>query len=271
MPIQNIGGFFFTGGIVESFDFTNGFAFGSQQLFWDGRENNLSTMVLRPVLNHIEMGIGDLDQLTEKVRTIPYYKDLFYKAYGSEEITTEKISQGLSAFILSITSQNTKFDKARRSEAQLSPLELEGQQLFSETYDCNGCHQVEDPHGYVFAGTFANIGLDKDYEDNGVQNVTGNQWDAGRFKIPSLRNVLYTAPYMHDGRFETLDEVLEHYSIGIEDNENLDFRLRSTTTGGPLAMNISPQDKRAIIAFLGTLTDRDMLTNPKFSNPFKTK
>jgi cytochrome c peroxidase len=152
-------------------------------------------------------------------------------------------------------------------QLQLSALELQGQQLFMDTYDCNSCHQVTDPEGYIFAGTFSNIGLDEVYTDNGLGNVTENPADNGRFKIPSLRNVALTAPYMHDGRFETLDEVIEHYSVGIEDNENLDPRL--TEDGEPVQFNISENDTEALKAFLMTLTDHDMVSTARFSDPFK--
>ena len=274
MPIQNLGGFFFVGGVFNDLRdslFTNGDVFfGSQTLFWDGRENDVNKMVLRPIVNHVEMGISDLDKLAAKLQNVPYYKELFLKAFGSEEVTTERISAGLSSFILTIGSQNTRFDKFLRGQIQLSAQELNGQQLFIQTYECNECHQVGNPHGYVLAGTFANIGLDPVYDDGGVEHATGNPNDAGKFKIPSLRNVLLTAPYMHDGRFETLEDVFEHYSSGIDDHPNLDHRLRDNT-GSPIAMNISTQDKRSIVAFLGTLTDQDMLSDPKFSNPFKTK
>ncbi len=276
MPIQNLNAFN-SGGIFFPSDsgFINiprdgGIIGSSPSLFWDGREHNLRSMVLRPIANHVEMGISDLNKLADKLETVPYYKDLFFKAYGTEEITVERISDALSYFLESINSNQTKFDKSRNGEAQLSSLERQGEILFSDTYDCNACHQVQDPVGYVFAGTFANIGLDPVYADGGLEQVTNNSFDAGKFKIPSLRNVALTAPYMHDGRFASLDSVIEHYSVGLEDNANLDFRLRSNT-GAPLRLNISQNDKRAIIAFLNTLTDYTMITDSKFSNPFKAK
>jgi cytochrome c peroxidase len=271
MPIQNL----FTGFVVGNPIF-NGSSFidsnfGSGQFFWDGRDADLAKMVLRPIMNHVEMGISDLNKLSEKLRTIPYYQELFTNAYGSDEVTPEKISDGIRQFILSIQSNNTLMDKARQGGARLTALQSEGEFLFTEIYDCNACHQVQSPHGYIFAGgTFANIGLDPEYNDDGVAQVTGRNSDAGKFKIPSLRNVANTAPYMHDGRFETLDEVVEHYSTGIEDHPNLDPRL-AAADGQPLQLNITEHDKRALIAFLGTLTDQGMLTDPKFSNPFKTK
>ncbi|HTJ51912.1 MAG TPA: cytochrome c peroxidase [Cyclobacteriaceae bacterium] len=263
MPIQNIN--------VFSGVFSDGPVFGdpTTKLFWDGRESDLRTMVLRPIVNHIEMGITDVDQLAEKLKSVSYYKDLFTKAYGSDEITATKISDALSYFLQSIKSTNTKFDMANRFQDKLTALEMKGRQLFSDTYNCNSCHRVETPDGYAMAGgTFANIGLDPVYSDGGLANVTGAAADVGKFKIPSLRNVIFTAPYMHDGRFSTLEEVLDHYSSGIQDNPNLDSKLKSN--GGPKQMNIPDDDRKAIIAFLNTLTDVQVLSDQKFSNPFKT-
>jgi cytochrome c peroxidase len=230
-------------------------------LFWDGRESNLEEMVLKPIGNHVEMGIRDMKDLATKLAGIPYYADLFQDAYGSPEVTTEKIGQALAAFLLSITSTQTRFDLAQRGQAQLTALERAGQILFTTTYECNACHQIQDPHGYVFAGTFSNIGLDAQDTDEGRGD--------GNFKIPSLRNVALTAPYMHDGRFKTLEEVIEHYSTGIADNPNLDPRLREGVT--PMRMAIPEHEKEAIIAFLNTLTDHQMIRDERFSNPFKVR
>jgi cytochrome c peroxidase len=247
-------------------------SFSGTSLFWDGREKNLRTMVLRPIANHVEMGIRDFDKLAIKLASIPYYKDLFLKAYGSEEVTVDKISEGLTSFLQSITSNQTKLDKATAGLVELSALEKQGQILFVDDYDCNACHQVQNPVGYLFAqgGIFANIGLDANNPDNGLEAVTKISEDAGKFKIPSLRNVALTAPYMHDGRFADLESVMEHYSTGLQDNPNLDTRLRNGT-GSPLHLNIPQNEKKAIIAFLNTLTDHSMITDPKFSNPFKAK
>ncbi len=240
-------------------------------LFWDGREKVLSEMVLRPVVNHVEMGINDLSALEQKLANISYYPSLFDKAFGNSEITTAKVADALAAFLGTISATNTKLDKVNRNEATFTPLELKGQQLFFTKYDCNSCHQVGTPNGHIFAGTFANIGLDENDSDEGVARVTKNSSDIGKFKIPSLRNVALTAPYMHDGRFETLEEVIDHYSDGMEDNPNLDPRLREAATGKPRVMNISAEEKNAIIAFLHTLTDHTMISDVRFSDPFKIK
>jgi cytochrome c peroxidase len=261
MPIQNLA----AGG------FTDGGIFGGGiSLFWDGRQHDVQTMVLEPIANHIEMGVSDFDKLADKLEKVPYYNDLFKDAFGTTEVTSQRIAQGLASFITSINSNQTTFDKSMVDGGVLTPLQQQGRALFVNTYNCNACHQVQSPTGYIMAGTFANIGLDEVYEDKGVAARTGKAEDVGKFKIPSLRNLSFTAPYMHDGRFGTLDEVIEHYSMGIENNENLDARLRDAN-GAPRQFNIPKADRTALIAFLQTLDDVNVVTDPKFSNPFKTR
>ncbi|HEY0652351.1 MAG TPA: cytochrome c peroxidase [Chryseosolibacter sp.] len=266
MPIQNISTTFRDSLVIDPI--FPGFL--PTQLFWDGREHDLKTMVMKPIVNHVEMGFSDLSQLEEKLSRVEYYGPLFEKAFGDRIITEERIATAISSFVQSITSQDTKFNNAMVGKTTLSALEKTGRELFTSTYDCNSCHQIESPHGYIMAGTFANIGLDLAYQDNGLGEVTKNASDNGKFKIPSLRNVALTAPYMHDGRFKTLDEVMEHYSRGIEDHPNLDPRLK-TAMGDARVMEIPASDKKAIIAFLHTLTDHKMITDPKFSDPFKVQ
>ncbi len=262
MPIQNL---------VTSITFfpsnTIGFPQGptdTLSLFWDGREKLLKAMVLRPIANHVEMGITDLDALAKKLSGIPDYQDLFTKAYGNPDVTQIKLADALSQFLQSIV--------ARSADFPLTALEQTGHELFFGKYNCNSCHQTQALNGYKMGGGggFLNIGLDQTYRDIGLADVTGIPSDVGKFKIPTLHNVALTAPYMHDGRFKTLDDVLNHYSEGIQDHPNLDFRLRDVNNQ-PRKMNISYHDKQAIIAFLNTLTDYKMITDPKFSNPFRVK
>jgi cytochrome c peroxidase len=277
MPIQNLA---FFGGAVP-FDSKDFFiSKPTQHLFWDGRETNLNTMVMKPLVNHVEMGVNDIESFTKKVSGIPYYKDLFAKAYGDANVTSERVANALGQFVQSIRTNHTKFDAsgiafngdmiAPGTFSRLSPLETEGWRLFLQKYNCNSCHQIQTPNGYVMAGTFANIGLDRQYADNGLSGVTKIDQDAGKFKIPSLRNVALTAPYMHDGRFATLGEVIDHYKNGIADHPNLDNRLKNFD-GTPRVMPITDKEKEALIAFLHTLTDNVMLSDPKFSNPFKAR
>jgi len=282
MPIQNL-----AANNIFAVDLSKEFAPGPGQFFgshffWDGREQQLEKLILQPVGNHIEMGITDVDALLAKLSDVPYYAPLFTEAFGSPEITEERISKAVTMFISSINTNNTRFDRYNMTrftmdatgnpmkQDVMSSLELEGMLLFQDKYDCNSCHQVTSTNGYVFAGTFANVGLDNVYDDPGLAKVTGNASDVGKFKIPSLRNVMYTAPYMHDGRFSTLEEVVDHYSEGIANHPNLDDKLKGAN-GEARSMNISEHEKTAIVAFLRTLSDESVLTDPKFSNPFKVK
>lgn len=265
LPIQNL--------LVNNGFFRNELSsiqggFFSQGLFWDGRESNVNEMVLMPIVNHVEMGVGNLDDLCERLGKIDYYQELFRMAYENNDITPENISHALVAFLSSIQTNETKLDRFHRGESSLNALELTGKFLFENIYECNGCHSVETPNGYLSTGGFTNIGLESTYQDIGREALTGNLTDHGVFKISSLRNISVTGPYMHDGRFETLDEVLDHYSNGIQQNNGLDFRLIDSE-GNPKRFNITEEDKQAIKAFLGTLTDWKMLTNPKLSDPFK--
>jgi len=266
MPIQNIlngfGGGGFTGGPVFG---------GGSTFFWDGRETKLEELAARPITNHVEMGIEKMSDLAPKLSRLPYYKDLFVKAYGDEEITPQRISESLMFFMTAITSNNSKFDKAMSgfTQQQLTPLEAQGMQLFNTKYECNGCHKPFG--GYTGTPTdFMNIGLEYPNTDEGAGPVFRDPTMNGKFKVPALRNVAVTAPYMHDGRFATLEEVLGHYSENIQDDPNLDHRLRDAN-GDPMRMQISDQEKKALIAFLNTMTDHTMLTDVRYSNPFKVK
>lgn len=262
LPIQNVTGGFNLGdpGIIGPL--------GQPSLFWDGREKILNVMVLRPITNHVEMGIDDLDALAGKLSKLSDYQTLFTNAYGSSEVTQDKIADALSQFVASIRSSHSRADLAFTGGAQLTALESEGRDLFFNKYNCNSCHQTQDLNGYQMGGGFVNIGLDQRSADPGFADVTGSDLDQGKFRIPTLRNIALTAPYMHDGRFSSLDEVLDHYSHGINDDPNLDQRLRSFN-GAPVRFNITDQERQAIKAFLNTLTDYQMITDPKFSNPFR--
>ena len=237
-------------------------------LFWDGRESVLKSMVMKPVFNHVEMGARSSSEIVSKLKQRPYYADLFMQAYGDEEITFDKISDALSSFTASINSDGSKFDQTGIQD--FSSVELEGFNLFNGKYNCASCHNLNVPVGYYEpAGTTAllNIGLDLEYTDNGQGALNGNPADNGKFKIPNLRNIVLTGPYMHDGRFTTLEEVMDHYSVGIKDHPNLDVRLRDEN-GKARVMNITDSDRNAMIAFLNTLTDGSLITDPKYSDPF---
>lgn len=250
--------------------------------FWDMRESNLSAMVTQPIANHIEMGLEEPDYMVAKLKNIPYYQNLFANAFGSEEINASRIGEALSHFVGSMVSPASKFDEGVATNfANFTELENIGRQLFMNDLPCAQCHGGDNFHGW--GSTPANIGLETDYTDNGIP---GTDWNTGEtmdgwFKVPSLRNVELTAPYMHDGRFQTLEEVVEFYNSGIQPHPQLSFALREgwngfpgdifgtpAGTGSPLRMNLNTLQKQALVAFLKTLTDDSVIRHEKFSDPF---
>lgn len=244
----------------------------SGSLFWDGRESNLRRLAIRPISNHVEMGITDSADLINKLASLPYYPSLFLKAFGNGNINIHRASEAIGIFMESFGISRTKLQDAQfnASGSSLTAIERQGMDLFDNKYNCGSCHNGGNGGYGGFSAGFRDIGLDKVYSDDGFGSFSGKSKDIGTFKVPNLRNVALTAPYMHDGRYKTLRDVLEHYSHNIQDSPNLDTLLKDNG-GHAMRMNISEQEKDAIIAFLGTLTTTDLTINPKFSNPFKTK
>jgi len=237
-----------------------------KEFFWDGHAKSLREQVLQPIQNPIEMH-ETLTNVVVKVQNKKSeignrksemdYSTLFTSAFGSPEITAEKISLALENYLLTLTSFNAKFDRVLRGEEKFTPDEQRGFELFSTEYDprrgqfgadCFHCHG-----GPLFQSqSFANNGLDEKFTDAGRGKITGKVSDDGKFAVPSLRNVALTAPYMHDGRFTTLSEVVEHYATGVKRSATLDPNLAKHPDGG---VPMSEADKRALVAFLRTLTD----------------
>jgi cytochrome c peroxidase len=264
--------------------------------FWDGRTATLEALALQPVRNHIEMGLDKIPNLEKKLEQTPYYTELFEKAFGSKEITRDKISKALSQFVHSLVSKTSKFDAGLKNNfSNYTASEKRGEELFLKELYCGQCHNGPDldSRGGSFGWgnndlnlnrSSANIGLSKEYKDPGVGGLfSGTEAIIanGIFKVPSLRNVALTAPYMHDGRFKTLEEVIDHYSNGVEDHPNLDSRIRffnqttgwngggtDTTQNRHLKLNLTPQQKADLVAFLHTLTDNKFIQDKKFSSPF---
>ncbi|MES2704553.1 MAG: cytochrome c peroxidase [Bacteroidota bacterium] len=243
--------------------------FGS--FFWDGREQSLKNLIMRPVSNHVEMGIDDLGALPAKLAALPYYSALFTSAFGDADVTLDRIGTSVALFLNSIGNDASKggIVMGGGSTRPLSAEEERGKELFDTKYNCRSCHNGGF-NGYGGGQTFVDIGLDAGYTDRGMGVISGQASDIGRFKVPNLTNVALTAPYMHDGRYKTLGEVVEHYSHGINNSPNLDTLLKDAN-GMPRQMDISESEKVAIIAFLGSLTDFETLTDAKFANPFKVK
>jgi len=245
----------------------------NRSLFWDSRATSATNLALQPAQNHIEMGMEDLDYLAEKLKKIEYYPDLFERAFGAKSFNKENISNALAQFLCSMTTMNSKFDQVNKGEEEFTTMEQLGSNIFNGRGKCNECHAGanfmadDSPHGAYggttssgesIAGT-ANVGLDKFTKDAGKNN--------GSFRIPSLRNIGVTGPYMHDGRFEKLEDVIEFYSHSIQDHEDLDPKLKDN--GLPIRFNFTELEKQALVAFLQTLTDQEYLTAEKYSSPFK--
>ena len=224
--------------------------------FWDGRAPSLRTQALMPIQDHTEMD-ESLTNVVVKLAAKTNYTGLFAGAFGSSEITPEKIGLAIESFLLTLTSFDSKFDRALRGETELTAAEKRGFELFMTEYDprreqygadCFHCHG-----GALFQSqTFANNGLDSNFTDLGRAKITGKDSDKGKFSTPSLRNIALTAPYMHDGRFKMLEEVVEHYSTGQKRSTTLDPNLAKHPDGG---IRLSEADKQALVAFLHTLTD----------------
>ena len=242
------------------------------RFLWDERGSTLETQTLLPVLDHVEMGMTSLDTLVNRLKTKAYYPVLFDKAFGSQIITSKKIGDALAQFIRSIISYQSKFDEGRSLINSLrlpypnfTLEENEGKQLFfNPRLGCNSCHKTET----FTAPMPKNNGLEIPSVDLGVGGITNEPSQAGDFKISSLKNVELTAPYMHDGRLKTLEEVVEHYNSSIQPHPNLSIQLRNPDNT-PVRLNLTVDEKQALIAFLKTLTDRSITTDVKFSNPFK--
>jgi len=264
-----------------------------REFFWDGRASSLREQVLQPIQNPVEMH-QSLTNLVQKLQstgssrrkeaqietpeskmslltsaaTNQNYPALFTAAFGLPEITAEKISLALENYLLTLTSFDAKFDRVMRGEQKFTDEEQRGFELFSTEYDprrgqfgadCFHCHG-----GPLFQSqAFANNGSDGAFKDIGREKVTGKESDRGKFAVPSLRNIALTAPYMHDGRFRTLEDVVEHYSTGVVRSPTLDPNLAKHPDGG---VPLSGADKRALVAFLKTLTDEQYLAQTSASS-----
>jgi cytochrome c peroxidase len=229
--------------------------------FWDGRARSLEEQALQPIEDPLEMK-SSVDAVVAKLNKEPRYKAAFFSAFGVSKITRSELAKAISQFERSIISGNSKYDKWVRGEATLDSIEMMGRNLFTDEAkgDCTHCHSL----GSLFSDfNFKNNGLDVIPADSGRYNVTKIAADIGKFKSPSLRNIALTAPYMHDGRFNTLDEVLKHYNIGFKNPVNLDVNMAKHVKA-----RMTVPETKALIAFLNTLTDSVLISNPAYSNPY---
>jgi cytochrome c peroxidase len=226
------------------------------EFFWDGRARSLREQVLIPIQDPTEMA-ETLDSVVGKLSRIPDYPTLFAKAFGTPRIDAERMALALEQFVLTLTGFRSRFDLSIQGKASLSDPERRGLELFmteneprmgQRGADCFHCHG-----GPLFTDhQFHDNGLDEKPQDPGRGRITGREADRGKFVTPTLRNIAQTAPYMHDGRFATLEAVVRHYSEGVRASPNLDPNLAKHPAGG---LHLSPEDQSALVAFLKTLSE----------------
>jgi len=228
--------------------------------FWDGGVKHLDFVPINAITSELEMA-EKLAHVVEKIQRSKTYPENFNRAFGASEITSQRMLFALSQFMSVMISSNSRYDHDVRSEGEvLSTEELEGLALFKNK--CSSCHATD-----LFTdGSFRNNGLDAEFKlDSGRAHITELAKDKGKFNVPGLRNAELTSPYMHDGRFKTLKQVLDHYSNGVNDSETLDPLLKQGTSTG---IALSEDEKIKIIAFIIALTDKTFIEDKRFSNPF---
>lgn len=235
----------------------------SNDFFWDGSIISLEEQILMPVMDSTEMNESWSNAMKE-LKYDPIYNSMFFEAFGVKNPDSTHAAKAIAQFLTTMISSNSKFDKVLRNEASFTPQENAGYASFNSFTggDCFHCH------GGILGTdlSYKNNGLDENPIDSGRGLVTGNELDNFKFKVPSIRNIEYSSPYMHDGRFTSLDQVINFYSIGIHPNSpNIDPLIEFASQGG---VQLDPQERQELKAFLLTLSDPEFINNPNFSNPF---
>lgn len=229
----------------------------SQTFMWDGGVNHLDMQPLSPISNPVEMD-ETVEHVVKKLNNSPKYRRMFQAAFGDSTVTGQRILLAFSQFMVMLNSYNSKYDKYLRKEpgGEFTAQELNGLEIFRN--NCASCH----PEPLFTNGQFANngLGVDTTLMDAGRMKITRDAADSLKFKVPTLRNIQFTFPYMHDGRFKKLLEVVNHYTDGIQESPTLDGRLKK-----PIALTHA--EKIDVVAFLLTLTDREFLFDPRFGFP----
>jgi cytochrome c peroxidase len=234
------------------------------KFFWDGRANSLENQALGPVVNPIEMN-NTWPNAVASLQAHSSYPTMFNDAFGTTTIDSNLVAMAIAQFERTLVSANSKYDKVLSGQAVFTTSEFNGFELYKAELgaDCFHCHGLPS-NPLLTDNEFHNNGLDATFIDLGLGGVTNNPADNGKFKTPSLRNLAYTAPYMHDGRFATLDEVIDHYSSGLVNSPTIDPLLKYIGQGG---VQLTPTEKNDLKAFLLTLGDPDFITNPDFQAP----
>ncbi len=238
-------------------------------LFWDGRAENIEAQVFHPVRTYEEMNL-QWSVAAERIARNKVYRQKFREVFGAVEIDSILIGKAIAQFERTLISYRSKYDSVLAGKAYFTEEEFAGFELVNDMTkgDCLHCHSTDGDALGTIPG-FSNNGLDaaqnpSDYRDKGRGVITGKTWDYGKFKIPTLRNLAFTAPYMHDGRFKTLEEVIDFYSEGVKPGANIDSKMEFVHAGGA---RLSTSDKRKIIAFLNTMNDYEFVSDPAFANP----
>jgi cytochrome c peroxidase len=222
-----------------------------QSFMWDGAINHLDMQALAPISHPKEMG-DDIEQVVAKLQAHPVYPSLFLQAFGDSLVTGEHVLKALSQFQLTLVSATAKYDQVKKGVAQFSEQELKGYALFQR--DCNSCHQEPLFHNNAFANN--GLAVDSTLNDYGLGALTGKQADSLRYKVPTLRNLSFSYPYMHDGRFRKLRQVLRHYTQDIDNSTNTNHDIQP-------AIELTSDEQTDLIAFLLTLDDRDFVFDQK--------
>lgn len=245
-----------------------------QFFFWDGRAKTLEDQILEPVPNPIEMHLQWKDAVT-RIKDDPTYQQSFLKAFGAKEIDSTQVAKAIAQFLRTMISGSSKFDVMYKYENNIpfgpgdqaiyqtvTPEEWAGYDLFKSLNgaDCFHCHNGP----LMQVQKFSNNGLDAVFTDLGRGGITGNPADMGKFKVPTLRNIAFSAPYMHDGRFATLDDVIEHYSSGIQQSTTIDPLIEFAFQGG---VQLDDFERDILKQFLMTMTDYEFINNPQFQDP----
>jgi len=235
-----------------------------EKFFWDGRSASIEKQALEPVIDPIEMH-NTWSKAVESLQTHNEYPTLFLKAFGTSTIDSILTVKAIAQFVRILISSNSRFDKHLLGELTLTSSELNGFDVFMNEAkgDCFHCHGNANNPLWT-DNIFHNNGLDEIVTDLGLGKITGDPADNGKFKSPSLRNLKFTSPYMHDGRFTTLDEVINHYSEGLVNSPTIDPLMKKVAQGG---VQLSASDKADLKAFLLSLSDDSFINNPNFQEP----
>jgi cytochrome c peroxidase len=227
----------------------------NRNFMWDGSVTHLNEQAKKPITNPVEMA-ETMDHVVAKLNRSKKYDTLFAAAFGPGAMNEQDVMEALSQFMLTLVSANAKYDRVMNGTEQFTASEARGYQLFKQ--DCNSCHT--EP---LFTnGGFENNGLtpDDSLRDIGRMKITGERADSLKFKVPTLRNISYSGPYMHDGRFKTLQQVLNNYIRGLQHGPTLSPQLQK-------GLYLTIEQKADVLAFLSTLSDKDFISNPAFSYP----